>query len=161
MSGRDSFETEDWQALCRLPLLVAAMVSAVDYSSVSEEREFRAFAAFIREAGAKRKQTQTVVDLLADTDLENREAFLAICQSVNGALSGENPVERTFDAAKKLGKIVDARLPKKDARIFKTFIVDVALAVARAHKESAFPLAGPVSRVEDFHIRQLTHALGL
>lgn len=161
MNGRDSFDKDDWQALCRLPLMVATTISAIDYSMVSEDREYRAFAAFIKEAAGKRKQAAVVVELLADTDYDDRETFLSLCQSVTGALSGDNPVERTFAAAKAAGKTVDKSLSKKDAKAYKTFILDVALAVARAHKESMLPLTGSVSRVEDFHIRRLADALGL
>lgn len=161
MSSRDAFEGDEWAEVCRLPLMVATMISAVDYSTVSEEREFRAFSAFIRETVDKRKLPPVVSDLLADTDMEDRESFLSLCHFVSGALSGESPVERTFEAAKAAGKVVDARLPKKDAKAYKTFVLDVALAVARAHKESMLPFSGPVSRVEDFHIRRLAHALGI
>ena len=47
----NSFSHEECQELCQLPLVVAAMVSAVDYSTLSENKEFEAFADFLRKAG--------------------------------------------------------------------------------------------------------------
>lgn len=160
MEGRDAFEPEEWQAVCRLPLLTAALISAVDYSSISEEREYRAFSTFIQRAGGKRKRALIISDILDDTDFGQRETFLDLCLSVTGALSGDNPVEKAITDAKKIGKLVDTKLSKKAAKSYKGFVLDVALAVARAHKESMMPFAGPVSRVEDFHIRRLAQALG-
>ena len=161
MDGRDAFEPEEWQAVCRLPLLTAALISAVDYSSISEEREYRAFSAFIQRAGEKRKRAGIVADILNDTDFGEREVFLELCLSVTGALSGDNPIEKAINDAKTTGKLVDTKLSKKAAKSYKEFVLDVALAVARAHKESMMPFAGPVSRVEDFHIRRLAQALGV
>ena len=43
MSGHESFTDEEWAEIRRFPVLVAALISAVDYSSLSEFKEFNAF----------------------------------------------------------------------------------------------------------------------
>jgi hypothetical protein len=161
VTGRESFSDDEWNTVRRFPLVAASLISAVDYSSLSEEREFRAFADFIRSAGNRRKKSPLIAELLADTDIAERDMFMRQCQFVSAAMSGDNPVEAALREARDIGKLVDERLPKKAAKTYKSFIIDVALAVARAHKESAFPFAGAISRIEDFHIRRLQTALGV
>ena len=161
MSGRECFSEDEWNTVRRFPLVAASLISAVDYSSLSEEREFRAFADFIRSAGNRRKKLPLIAELLVDTDITERDQFMQQCQFVSAAMNGDNPVETALREAKDIGKLIDARLPKKVAKVYKSFIVDVAVAVARAHKESAFPFSGAISRIEDFHIRRLETALGI
>lgn len=53
----DNFSDDEWQALQQLPIIVATLISAVDYSSASEDKEFFAFAAFIQKAAEKHAET--------------------------------------------------------------------------------------------------------
>lgn len=159
MSGRENFSDEEWAEIRRFPVLVAGLISAVDYSSVSEFKEFNAFASFIHKAGAKRKKSPLIAELLEDTIDVNVEVFLDHCQHVAASLSGEKPVEVALNHARDIGILVDERLPKKMASTYKGFVMEVALVVARAHNESLLPFASSVSKVEDFHIRRLGQAI--
>lgn len=158
---RKSFSDEEWQAICHLPLLTAALISAVDYSSISEEREYRAYADFIHKTSLKRNRSDIIDALLKEMDVDDKDTFHALCHSVTGALSGDNPIDRAIANVKGIAKTVDARLPKDEAKSYKMFVLDIASAVARAHRENMMPFAGSVSRVEDFHIRRLEQALGV
>lgn len=161
MTAEGDFTEEEWQELRRLPLVVAAIISAVDYSTVSEGKEYEAFAAFIRKAGEKRRQSAFVAAVLDQSVESDKQTFQELCTSVTTAMSGEKPVETALLWIRKMGKLADERLDRREARSYKEFALDVALAVARAHKESALPFASSISKVEDFHIRRMTTALGL
>lgn len=43
MAETGEFDEAEWQTLRQLPLVVAAVISAVDYSTISEGREYKAF----------------------------------------------------------------------------------------------------------------------
>lgn len=159
MSGREYFNDKEWEDIRRFPVLVAALISAVDYSSVSEFKEFNAFATFIHKAGAKRKKSPLIAELLEDTVEVNVGVFLDHCQHVAASLSGEKPIDTALNHARDIGILVDERLPKKVASTYKGFVMEVALVVARAHKESLLPFASSVSKVEDYHIRRLGQAI--
>lgn len=159
MTGREAFSEEEWADIRRFPVLVAAMISAVDYSSLSETKEFNAFAMFIQKAGARRKRSPLIAELLEDTSEINMNVFQDHCHHVAASLSGEKPVEAALDRAKAIGIMVDQRLPRKVAETYKNFVMEVAVVVARAHKESLLPFASSISKVEDFHIRRLGQAM--
>lgn len=159
MVGRECFSDEEWNDIRRFPVLVAALISAVDYSSVSEFKEFNAFATFIYKAGAKRKKSPLIAELLKDTFEVNVEVFLDHCQHVAASMSGEKPVESALNHARDIGVLLDERLPKKMAATYKGFVMEVAIVVARAHKESLLPFASSISKVEDYHIRRLGQAI--
>lgn len=161
MGGRADFNDEEWTEITRLPIAVAALISAVDYSSLSETKELAAFANFIRQAGSRRQRTGIIGDFLDEMADANIDLFQQHCHAVASAMSGDKPVDQALARAKKVGQLVDARMPKAAAKAYKNFVLDVALAVARAHKESMLPFASPVSKIEDFHIRRLEHALGV
>ena|GEM_PF-1799287 len=161
MSATGDFTEAEWQELRRFPLVVAALISAVDYSTLSEGKEYEAFAGFIRTAGAKRRKSEFIAEILDAPVEADKESFLEYCTSIATAMSGDKPVERALLQAKELARMVDTKLDKRAAKAYKEFILDVALAVARAHKESALPFASSVSKVEDFHIRRLSTALGI
>jgi hypothetical protein len=157
----NSFSHEECQELCQLPLVVAAMVSAVDYSTLSENKEFEAFADFLRKAGSKRNTSPFVSAIIEATTSSDLKVFQDHCTAVATAMSGEKPVERALLQAKSVARLIDAKCDKRTAKSYKAFILGVALAVARAHKESVLPFASPISTVEDFHIRRLEAALGV
>jgi hypothetical protein len=159
MTGREVFNEQEWLEIRRFPVLVAALISAVDYSSVSEFKEFNAFATFIHKAGAKRKKSPLIAELLEDTVEVNVQVFLDHCQHVAASLSGDKPVEVALNHARDIGILVDERLPKKVAATYKGFVMEVAVVVARAHKESLLPFASSISKVEDYHIRRLGQAI--
>lgn len=159
MTGREAFTDEEWAEIRRFPVLVAAMISAVDYSSVSESKEFNAFASFIQKAGARRKKSPLISALLEDTSEINMSVFQDHCHHVAASLSGEKPIEAALERAKAIGLMVDERLPRKVAGTYKGFVMDVAVVVARAHKESILPFASSISKVEDYHIRRLGQAM--
>ncbi|MCK5778672.1 MAG: hypothetical protein KAH11_07760 [Rhodospirillales bacterium] len=161
MAETGEFDEAEWQTLRQLPLVVAAVISAVDYSTISEGREYKAFTEFLKKAGAKRRKSPFVAAILDEVVEADHDTFQKHCTTVSSAMSGEKPVENALKQVKEAGLLIDARLGKKDARPYKEFILDVALAVARAHKESALPFASPVSKVEDFHIRRIETALGI
>ena len=161
MTATGEFNDAEWQQLRHFPLVVAALISAVDYSTLSEGREYDAFTDFIRKSDSKRRKSLFIAEIL-DEDVEyDRETFLAQCTSVATAQSGEKPIENALQQARNVAQLVDERLEKRDAKSYKEFVLDVALAVARAHKESALPFASSISTIEDFHIRRLTTALGV
>jgi predicted CopG family antitoxin len=155
------FSEDEWQSLRRLPLVAASIISAVDYSTMSESKEYEAFADFIRKSSEKRRQSDFVAMILDETVAADLQTFQSLCTSVATAMSGEKPVDRALAEAGDIARMLDQRLDKKAARAYKEFVLDVALAVARAHKESALPFASPISTVEDFHIRRLSVALGV
>lgn len=159
MNERDCFSDEEWNEIRRFPVLVAALISAVDYSSLSESKEFNAFAKFIKQAGARRKRSPLILALLEDTSDVNIDVFQDHCHHVAASLSGDKPVEKALERAKSIGLMMDERLPKKVAGTYKGFVMEVAVVVARAHKESLLPFASSISKVEDFHIRRLGQAL--
>lgn len=159
MSGRKYFNDKEWDEIRRFPVHVAALISAVDYSSVSEFKEFNAFATFIHKAGARRKKSPLIAELLEDTIEVNVGVFLDHCQHVAASMSGDKPVEAALNHARDIGILVDERLPKKMAATYKGFVMEVAVIVARAHKESLLPFASAISKVEDFHIRRLGQAI--
>lgn len=113
MSGRECFSDEEWTEIRRFPVLVAALISAVDYSSLSESKEFNAFAVFIYQAGAKRKKSPLIAELLEDTSEVNIDVFQNHCHHVAASLSGDKPIDAALDRAKAIGKMLDERLPKK------------------------------------------------
>lgn len=157
----NNFSDDEWQALQQLPIIVATSISAVDYSSTSEDKEFFAFAAFIQKAAAKHTETSFVTAVLGNIEFVDIEAFQQQCTLVASAMSGEKPVESALNRIKSAGDLLDAHLDKKTAKSFKNFIVDVAIVVARAHKESMLPFASTISKVEDYHIRRIETALGI
>lgn len=161
MTATGDFSEDEWQELRRLPLIVAALISAVDYSTVSEGKEYQAFAGFIRKAGAKRRKSVFITRILDESVEADQDTFFQHCTAVSTAMSGDKPVERALAQVNGVARMLDTRLDKKAARSYKEFVMDVALAVARAHKESALPFASSISTVEDFHIRRLSTALGL
>ena len=161
MNYTDEFSEGEWELLGRLRLVVATMISAVDYSTMSEQREYKAFATFLSKAGEKRRKSEFVAAVLDDVVEADQETFLQHCTAVASAMSGDKPVETALRQVKAAALMLDQRLDKRDAKAYKDFIVDVALAVARAHKESALPFASSVSKVEDFHIRRIETALGI
>ncbi len=161
MAETGEFDEAEWQMLRQLPLVVAAVISAVDYSTISEGREYKAFAAFLEKAGSKRRKSAFVAKILDDVIDADHDTFQKHCTAVSSAMSGEKPVETALVQVKEVGLLLDKRLGRKDARPYKEFILDVAIAVARAHKESALPFASPISTVEDFHIRRIETALGI
>ena len=157
----NDFSSEEWQELCQLPLVIAAMISAVDYSTLSENKEFEAFADFLRKAGSKRGASPFVTAIIDATTSSDLKVFQDHCTAVATAMSGEKPVERALLRAKSVGRLIDTKCDKRAAKSYKAFILGVAIAVARAHKESMLPFASPISNVEDFHIRRLEVALGV
>lgn len=159
MTGHESFTDEEWAEIRRFPVLVAALISAVDYSSLSEFKEFNAFATFIHKAGAKRKKSPLIAELLKDTIDVNVETFVDHCNHVAASLSGDKPIEAALNHARDIGILIDERLPKNVAGTYKGFIMEVAVVVARAHKESMLPFASSISKVEDYHIRRLGQAI--
>lgn len=161
MTNFNSFSDEEWLALQQLPIVVASLISAVDYSSTSEDKEFRAFAAFIQKAAKKHTKTPIVPAILSEIEDTDIEIFREKCTLVASALSGEKPVEIALKRIKEAGILVDTHLDKQTAKSFKNFVVDVAVVVARAHKESMLPFASTISKVEDYHIRRIETALGI
>lgn len=161
MGGRAEFNDEEWAEVIRLPIAVAAFISAVDYSSLSESKEFAAFKDFIRKAGGRRRRSQIIGDFLDDMANTDLNLFQQHCHAMTAVMSDDKPVERFLVRAKTTARLVDARMPKASSKAYKNFVLDVAMAVARAHKESMMPFASPVSKVEDFHIRRLERALGI
>ena len=99
----------------------------MDYSSVSEFKEFNAFATFIHKAGAKRKKSPLIAELLEDTIEVNVQVFLDHCQHVAASLSGDKPIEIALNHARDIGILVDERLPKKVAATYKGFVMEVAV----------------------------------
>ncbi len=161
MDRTEQLNEDEWAEIRQLPLQIAAMISAVDYSALSEGKEYKAFATYLAKAAAKRHRSEFLADVLAELRDIDLPAFQDHCLAVTGALSGDKPVDRTLARAKQTAAIVDAKLPKKTAKSYKNFLMDVAVAVARAHKESLMPLGSPVSTTEDYHIRRLERSLGL
>ena len=161
MVNPNEFSDDEWQALQQLPIVVATLISAVDYSSASEGKEFHAFASFIQKAAKKHADTSFVTAVLGNIDVVDIEAFQQKCTLVASALSGEQPVEKALKRIKTAGQLLDSHLDKKTAKSFKNFLVDVAVVVARAHKESMLPFASTISKVEDYHIRRIETALGV
>lgn len=159
MDGRELFNDAEWAEIRRFPVLVAALISAVDYSSSSEFKEFNAFATFIHKAGAKRKKSPLIAKLLEDTIDVNVEVFVDHCNHVAASLSGDKPIEMALNHARDIGILIDERLPKNTAGTYKGFIMEIAVVVARAHKESMLPFASSISKVEDYHIRRLGQAI--
>lgn len=98
---------------------------------------------------------------MGNIEVVDIEAFQQKCTLVASALSGEQPVENALKRIKTAGNLLNARLDKKTAKSFKNFLVDVAVVVARAHKESMLPFASTISKVEDYHIRRIETALGI
>ncbi len=161
MDGRDQFSDEEWAELRELPILAAALISAVDYSRLSEGKEFAAFADFIRQAGGRQRRSPLIAAIPEDTADAEIERFRDLCDKVAHALSADKPMEKAIARVKDAGRLVDERLPPKQAASYKSFVMEVASVVARAHKESIIPFASPISHTEDFYIRRLAKALRL
>lgn len=161
MTEAYDFNEDEWHELRQLPIIVATLISAVDYSSLSENKEFEAFANFIQNVASKHNETSLIATVLGDVQNVDSATFQAECTSVASALSGEKPVEQALKRIKHAGELLDERLDKRNAKAFKNFIVDVAVVVARAHKESMLPFASTISKVEDYHIRRIETALGI
>ncbi|MDA0997421.1 MAG: hypothetical protein O2944_04340 [Proteobacteria bacterium] len=161
MAERDAFNDEEWSELCSLPLVVATLISAVDYSAQSEGREFNAFVDFLRQVGGRRKRAPIVDAVLKDAAPIDQAAFRDQCTMIATARSGEKPIEAALKRIKQSGALLADRLEPKQASAFRDFIMELGGAVARAHKESMLPFANPVSHTEDFHLRRISKALGV
>lgn len=159
-AGRDAFASAEWQVVAALPIVVAALISAVDFSQLSERREYEAFRAHLKRLAAKRTRSRLVADAVADA-VDDLDEFERVCRSVAAPEAGGNPAEERLKAVQRTLLMVESRVTAREARVFKSFVYDVGVAVARAHRESLLPLTSPISHREDFWLRRLRKALHL
>ncbi len=155
------FTLEEWDTVTAMPVVAAALISAVDYSAQSERKEIDTFARHFKRTAAKHKKSHLVQAVHATNTEDDLRVFRDVCNRIAAQQSGDTPIDDEMRRINNVVKLVDSRADESEAKAYKRFAYECAVLVARAHKESALPFANPISRTEDFYLRRLGRALGL
>jgi len=157
--SNDDFTADEWDDVTAAPVAAAAVISAVDYSALSEQKELDAFHRFFERSAASHSKSQLVQAVFAACAGDDLEAFREICDRVAAQQSGDTPIEDNMRHIGRVARMVEDRASAEEATAYKKFVYDCALLVARAHREHPLPFANPISRKEDFHLRRLGREL--
>lgn len=161
MNPPDGYTAEEWETVSSGPVVAAALISAVDYSELSERKEIAAFADHFNRVGAKFLDAGLVQAVLESTAAGSTATFKSVCDSVAGGATGETPVDERFRQIERAVAIIQSRVDAQEVAAYKRFVYDVAVIVARAHREGLLPFSNPISRIESFYLRRLRKALSI
>lgn len=164
MTIKSDFQPEDWETVASGPIIAAAVISASDDTGEDRDSEDEEIAAFkdalekLKKKYAKSKLISEVVDFIQD---EGTQEFEELFSALGAAASHETPLEDRVKTIALAGEIVDRIADKKEAKLYKKFVMDAATAVAAASKEGFFVFTSNISKKEDFYLRQIQSALGI
>lgn len=164
MTTQSDFSPEDWTAIASAPIIAAAVISASDdvgEDRESEDEEIAAFRAALEKLEKKYAKCDLVSDVLRFIQSEGTEEFEVLFATLGSAASHESPLEDRVKAVGLAGEKVDLLADKKEAKLYKKFIMDAATAVANASKEGFFVFGSSISKKEEFYLRQFQRVLGI
>jgi hypothetical protein len=164
MTTQSDFSADDWMSITSAPIIAAAVISASDdvgEDRESEDEEIAAFKSALEKLEKKYAKCDLVSDVLRSIKSEGTEEFEVLFATLGSAASHESPLEDRVKAVAQAGEKVDLIADKKEAKLYKKFIMDAATAVASASKEGFFVFGSPISKKEEFYLRQIQSALGI
>ena len=166
MTSRSDFSDDDWKQLVSIVIIASAVISAADDVGQGDDSEMEEMQAFRDSLGKlagkfKFKKIELVQDVAAALESEDTDEVWMSLGTMGAAVSHENPLVDQLETVRAGIEIVDRVADKKEAKAFKNFIFDAARAVASASKESFFALASPISKKDEYYLRQLRSVLGL
>ena len=164
MTTKSDFEPDDWKLIASAPIIAAAVISASDdvgEDRDSEDEEIEAFKTALDKFEKKYAKSSLVSEVLAFIKSEGTEEFEVLFTALSAAASHESPLEDRVKSIGQAGDLVDGTGDKKEAKLYKKFIMDAATAVAAASKEGFFVFTSSISKKEDFYLRQIQRALGI
>lgn len=164
MTTQSDFESDDWKLIASAPIIAAAVISASDDvgdDRDSEDEEIEAFKAALDSFESKYAKSKLVTEILTFIKAEGTEEFELLFTALSAAASHESPLEDRVKSISEAGGIVERIADKKEAKLYKKFIMDAARAVASASKEGFFVFSSSISKKEDFYLRQIQSALGI
>ena len=127
----------------------------------SEEEEIEAFKTSLDKLQNKYGKVQLVSDVVEYIKGEGTSEFYDLLTALGGAASHESPLENRVKTIAEATEILDRVADKKEAKLYKKFVMDAATAVASASKEGFFVFGSKISKKEDFYLRQIQSALGI
>lgn len=164
MTTKTDFEDDEWKLVASAPIIAAAVISASDDvgdDRDSEDEEINAFKVALEKFEKKYAKSVLVSEVLAFIKSEGTEEFEVLFSALSAAASHESPLEDRVKSIGQAGEIVDRIAVKKEAKLYKKFIVDAATVVASASKEGFLVFSSSISKKEDFYLRQIHRALGI
>lgn len=164
MTTKNDFETDDWKLIASAPIIAAAVISASDDvgdDRDSEDEEIEAFKNALEKFESKYAKSILVSEILEFIKSEGTEEFEVLFSALSAAASHESPLEDRVKSIGHAAEIVERIADKKEAKLYKKFIVDAATAVATASKEGFFVFSSSISKKEDFYLRQIQSALDI
>jgi len=164
ITTKNDFEADDWKLIASAPIIAAAVISASDDvgdDRDSEDEEINAFKVALEKFESRYAKSALVSDVLSYIKAEGTEEFEVLFSALSAAASHESPLEDRVKSIGQAGEIVDRIADKKEAKLYKNFIVDAATAVATASKEGFFVFSSSISKKEDFYLRQIQSVLGV
>ncbi len=153
MTTQSDFSPEDWTAIASALIVAAAVISASDdvgEDRESEDEEIAAFKTALDKLEKKYAKCDLVADVLRFIKSEGTEEFEVLFATLGSAASHESPLEDRVKAIGQAGEKVDLFADKKEAKLYKKFIMDAATAVANASKEGFLFLAAPSAKKKNF-----------
>lgn len=162
MATKKDFAPEEWQKLAAAPIIAAAVISASDDVGDDMDSEMEEIDAFRKSLVGLRKKygkTQLVNDVIDAIEDEGSTEFEALFAAIGASASHESPLEERVKAIGEVTGILDRGADKKEAKQYKKFLIDAATAVAAASKEGFFMFSSPISKKEEFFLRQIQNAL--
>jgi len=164
MATMNDFDPEDWRRIAQAPIIAAAIISACDDVGEDRESENEEIDAFNKSIAKLRKKyadvelVQAVIDSIEHDDTSEFEKLFT---TLGATESHESPLDDRVTMIAESTELIDAKVDKKEAKLYKKFVMDAATDVASASKESFFFLGSNISKKEDFFLRQLQRALGI
>jgi hypothetical protein len=160
MTTKADYTDEEWTGLVRAPILAGAYIAVSDMSFFGMIGEMTALSRAITEPAAAEDASELVAAIVADIqasgDVKDK---LQLPETKNSATQAAQLVHQ-------LGldlEVLDKKSTPEEARAFKDWLINVALAVAEATKEGGFLGVGAVrvSDKEQFALATLKRELGV
>ena len=164
MASKDDFTPEEWSLVASAPIIAAAVISASDDvgdDRDSEDEEIAAFKEAIQKLQSKYGKSNLVNEVVGYIENEGTEEFETLFSALGAAASHESPLEDRVKTVAEANEIIDRIVDKKEAKLYKKFVMDAATAVASASKEGFFMFSSKISKKEDFYLRQIQSALNI
>lgn len=162
MASKSDFDPDEWKIVASAPIIAAAVISASDDvgdDMDSEDEEIQAFRDSLVNLRKKYGKTALVSEILDAIEDEGTGEFDTVFAAIGTSASHENPLEDRVRSIGEAGEIIDRIADKKEAKVYKKFLIDAATAVASASKEGFFVFGSSISKKEEFYLRQIQSAL--
>lgn len=161
MATKADFTPEEWQLLCKAPLLAGLVVVVASPSGpIGVIQEMFALAKLIAETRARPGSSGLIDAVIAE--ISTREGMQKTRPGEIKGLSPEQARLRVLDECRQVGALLDGKAGAADAASFKDWLGAVARRVAEASKEGGFLGFGGtlVSDQEQAALKDLAAALG-